>query len=79
MHDQYHQIQAANAGRSDQADSVYNPAEVRDWLQRYAGGRVTLDQNEKTGIAVVTVDNAGKRNALSGRLDSWQWIFYLFI
>lgn len=30
-------------------------------------GRVTMQQDESSGIAVVTLDNPGKKNALSGR------------
>ena len=29
-------------------------------------GRVTLDRDEDSGIAVITLDNPGKKNALSG-------------
>lgn len=30
-------------------------------------GRVTMQQDEFSGIAVVTLDNPGKKNALSGK------------
>lgn len=30
-------------------------------------GRVTMQQDESSGIAVVTLDNPGKKNALSGK------------
>lgn len=51
-------------------------------------GRVTMQQDESSGIAVVTLDNPGKKNALSGRfvdvihilsrLEESQIVFVLF-
>ncbi|XP_063428673.1 ethylmalonyl-CoA decarboxylase-like [Mytilus trossulus] len=56
---------------------------AEDTLKQMVGGSVTLDKDEKTGIAVISLDNKKKKNALSGsmmcelndiinELQSWQ-------
>lgn len=65
VHDQYHQIAAAQAGVGSQA-AVYNAQQVRDWLLNFKGGSVKLEKDSSSGVAVLTLDHAEKRNALSG-------------
>ncbi|XP_063416014.1 ethylmalonyl-CoA decarboxylase-like [Mytilus trossulus] len=56
---------------------------AEDTLKHMTGGSVTLDKDEKSGIAVISLDNKKKKNALSGsmmcelndiinELQSWQ-------
>ena len=41
-------------------------AEIRDQLGQYQAGMVELKKNADTGIAVLTLNNPGRKNALSG-------------
>lgn len=40
--------------------------EIREELQKYPGGSVELTKDDDTGIAVLTLNNLGKKNSLSG-------------
>ena len=42
-------------------------SEIRDQLGQYQAGTVELQKNTNTGIAILTVNNPGKKNAMSGR------------
>ena len=39
----------------------------RALLGRFKGGTVTLNCDDKTGVATVTVDNIERKNALTGK------------
>jgi aerobic-type carbon monoxide dehydrogenase small subunit (CoxS/CutS family) len=41
-------------------------SEIRDQLKQYQGGGVDLEKNAETGIAVLTLNNTKRKNALSG-------------
>lgn len=51
-----------------QPSTVFNEQQVRDDLNKLAGGKVELDKDEETGIATVTLCNPQKANAITGSM-----------
>ncbi|XP_046556069.1 ethylmalonyl-CoA decarboxylase-like [Haliotis rubra] len=45
-----------------------NLADIRDQLIKYSGGSVDLDLDSGSGIAVLTLNNVNKMNAMSGQM-----------
>lgn len=43
-------------------------ADIREQLGKYKSGTVELQKNSSTGLAVITLNNPGKKNALSGSM-----------
>lgn len=41
--------------------------EIRQFLSKFPGGKITVNKNNETGIAFIKLDHPEKRNALSGR------------
>ncbi|XP_033737256.1 ethylmalonyl-CoA decarboxylase-like [Pecten maximus] len=63
--------------------SLINKTSFRSRLEKYGGGSVDLTKHETDGVAVITLNNPDKKNALSGKmmldfrnvieeLESWQ-------
>jgi hypothetical protein len=48
--------------------SLYRESDAREMLGKYMGGTITLHRDESTGIARLTIANAGKKNAFSGMI-----------
>ena len=40
--------------------------DIRTFLERFDGGSVDLEKDETSGVAVITINNTRKRNALTG-------------
>lgn len=41
--------------------------DVKNQMRRYEGGQVTLTMEEATGLALICLDHAEKKNCLSGK------------
>lgn len=40
---------------------------IREYLCQFAGGTVTLQKDDTTGVATISLDHPEKRNAMSGK------------
>lgn len=69
VHSAYHDIQSTIVSSLPQEQhTIYNEDAAKEWLSTYAGGRVELEMDQKSGVATILLDNIEKKNALTGKM-----------
>lgn len=48
-------------------DGLTEKENIRQFLSKFAGGKITMTKNKETGIAFIELNHTTKRNALSGK------------
>lgn len=51
--------------------------EIRQFLAKFGGGKITVTKNNEIGVAFIELDHKEKKNALSGKPSSTLFVSFL--